>query len=298
MAPPPQPGQKKTFGSAVIAGGAAGAIEATLMFPAEFVKTQLQLDSKVNPKFQGPVDCVVKTIKSHGPLGLYRGLSALVVGSAPKAAVRFTAYEAAVKQIAGPDGKMTPLKTMLAGLCGGVSEAIFVVTPMEAIKTRLIHDLNAPVDQRKYRGLVHGVVSIGRAEGAAGLYAGLFPTILKQGSNQAVRFLVVEEAKKAWASVTGRTPGPLGTACCGAVAGAASVFANNPIDVVKTKMQGLDRNLYKSSWNCAVTLLRTQGPMVFYRGVTPRLIRVCGDSAIAFSMYGEITKLYNYLFTK
>lgn len=33
-------------------------------------------------------DCVRQTVRSHGVLGLYRGLSSLLYGSIPKAAVR------------------------------------------------------------------------------------------------------------------------------------------------------------------------------------------------------------------
>lgn len=35
-----------------------------------------------------PGDCVRQTVRSHGVLGLYRGLSSLLYGSIPKAAVR------------------------------------------------------------------------------------------------------------------------------------------------------------------------------------------------------------------
>lgn len=35
-----------------------------------------------------PGDCVKQTVRDHGIRGLYRGLSSLVYGSIPKAAVR------------------------------------------------------------------------------------------------------------------------------------------------------------------------------------------------------------------
>lgn len=41
-------GMKTSPGKAVLAGGTAGAIEAVIMFPTEFVKTQLQLQNKQN----------------------------------------------------------------------------------------------------------------------------------------------------------------------------------------------------------------------------------------------------------
>lgn len=86
--------------------------------------------------------------------------------------------------------------------------------------------------------------------------------------------------------------------CCNyyvAFAGAVSVFVNNPIDVTKTKMQGLESKQYKNSFHCAKTILMTQGPMFFYRGVTPRLVRVCGDVAIQMTLYEKLVKLINYM---
>ena len=60
-----------------------------MTFPTEYVKTQLQLDEKAaTPKYKGPLNCVSVTVREHGFLGLYRGLSSLLYGSIPKASVR------------------------------------------------------------------------------------------------------------------------------------------------------------------------------------------------------------------
>ena len=70
-------------------GGIAGGLEILCTFPTEYVKTQIQLDEKAaKPKYTGPIDCAAKTVKGHGFLGLYRGLSSLLYGSIPKASIR------------------------------------------------------------------------------------------------------------------------------------------------------------------------------------------------------------------
>lgn len=70
-------------------GGIAGGLEICCTFPTEYVKTQVQLDERAaKPMYKGPVDCAVKTVRSHGFFGLYRGLSSLLYGSIPKASVR------------------------------------------------------------------------------------------------------------------------------------------------------------------------------------------------------------------
>lgn len=74
--------------------------------------------------------------------------------------------------------------------------------------------------------------------GVSGLYRGVTATILKQGSNQAIRFFVIESLKEAYKGEDKRKQVPtLLTGLFGATAGAASVFGNTPLDVIKTRMQ-------------------------------------------------------------
>ena len=70
-------------------GGISGGLEIMMTFPTEYVKTQLQLDEKAAvPKYKGPINCAVVTVREHGFFGLYRGLSSLLYGSIPKASIR------------------------------------------------------------------------------------------------------------------------------------------------------------------------------------------------------------------
>ncbi|KAL0182479.1 hypothetical protein M9458_021854, partial [Cirrhinus mrigala] len=71
-----------------------------------------------------------------------------------------------------------------------------------------------------------------------GTYQGLTATLLKQGSNQAIRFYVMNLLRNWYkGDDPSRDMHPLVTALFGATAGAASVFGNTPLDVVKTRMQ-------------------------------------------------------------
>lgn len=64
---------------------------------------------------------------------------------------------------------------------------------METIKVKFINDQRLATPQ--YRGFLHGVTTIVKTEGFGGLYKGLTATILKQGTNQAMRFGVMETLK-------------------------------------------------------------------------------------------------------
>ena len=74
--------------------------------------------------------------------------------------------------------------------------------------------------------------------GLSGIYQGLTATILKQGTNQAIRFFVYTNLKNYFqGGDPSKDIGNIRTFMIGGLAGAASVFGNTPIDVVKTRMQ-------------------------------------------------------------
>ena len=76
----------------------------------------------------------------------------------------------------------------------------------------------------------------------------------------------------------------------GGFAGFCSVMANNPVDVVKTNMQGLQADKYGSFAGCFMHILRNEGFGGFYKGVVPRLARVILDVAITFSVFNQLKR--------
>ncbi|KAL0994966.1 hypothetical protein UPYG_G00130070 [Umbra pygmaea] len=287
-------GRKVTHpGKAILAGGIAGAIEICITFPTEYVKTQLQLDERANPpRYRGIGDCVKLTVQDHGYRGLYRGLSSLLYGSIPKSAVRFGTFEMLANPMRDETGRLDNTRSLWCGLGAGMAEAILVVCPMETLKVKFIHDQVSLAP--RYRGFFHGVREIIRDQGVRGIYQGLTATVLKQGSNQAIRFYVMNSLRNWYKGDDPRGEmHPIVTAVFGATAGAASVFGNTPLDVVKTRMQGLEAHRYSNTVDCAFQILRNEGPVAFYKGTVPRLGRVCLDVAIVFVIYEEVVKLLN-----
>lgn len=275
-------------------GGLTGLIEAIICYPTEFVKTQLQLQSKTNPAYNGMMDCATKTVRQYGPTGLYAGALPLILGSSGKQAARWTGYETAVKRLEDENGKVTIPRRMLAGACGGVSEALFAVTPIETLKTRVTDDMRRGTN--KYTGSFDALVKIFKAEGPMGLYMGLVPTVMKQATNQAVRFPVQFYCKE---FLTGGDKSlathPLYNGAAGAVAGAVSVLATMPQDTIKTRMQGEEaKKLYTGTVDCAMKILKNDGAMFFYSGTWPRMIRVSLDVAITFAIFPILGKYISF----
>jgi len=305
----PAPSNKRGLRS-VIAGGMTGGINICIVFPTEFIKTQLQLDSGKNvvtahhsvlapyratvlqsknvKAYEGSLDVIKKTIKERGIKGMYRGISVLLSGTVPTYAVRFGTFDHLKGHFAGPDGQLSPLGRLGCGLGAGMAEAALVVTWVETLKVRLISDQRKKSPQ--YRGLVHAASSILRQEGISGLYKGLTPTIIKQGSNQAIRFSAMETLRK-WYTGGDQTkpvPKPF-VALFGALAGGASVVGNTPIDVVKTQMQN---GSYSSTLACASQLAKKEGVRGFYKGCLPRMNAVCLEVALAFCIYDTVMDIF------
>ncbi|XP_013099057.1 tricarboxylate transport protein, mitochondrial isoform X2 [Stomoxys calcitrans] len=282
----------------IIAGGITGGIEICITYPTEYVKTQLQLDEKgERKKYKGIVDCVKQTVSQRGLPGLYRGLSVLIYGSIPKSAARFGAFESLKNHMKSENGQLNTSAKLLSGLGAGICEAVVAVTPMETIKVKFINDQRSA--HPKFKGFFHGVSEIIKAEGIGGIYKGLTATILKQGSNQAIRFYVLLSLKDLY---TGKDPNktvpkPI-VGVFGAIAGAASVFSNTPLDVLKTRMQGLEASKYRNTADCALQILKNEGIHAFYKGTVPRLGRVCLDVGITFMIYDSFMDLFNKLFVR
>ena len=107
-----------------------------------------------------------------------------------------------------------------------------------------------------------------------------------------IRFFVYDDSKK---FLVNYLPETLAMFISGGLAGAASVMGNNPIDVVKTNMQGLDAHKFKGPIDCAAHIAKTEGLRGFYKGAIPRMARVVLDVAITFTLYEHIQNLMDGL---
>lgn len=159
-----------------IAGGITGAIEISITYPTEYIKTVMQLNPELNKG--GAINLVKSTMAQNGYFGMYRGYSALLLFSIPKNYVRFGTYQFAQKKVFPNKSRS---ENFMCGLMAGAAESTFVVTPQETLKTKLVHDKLQ--ENPKYRNLFHGIYTIVRQNGIGGIYKGYAATLIKQSSN-------------------------------------------------------------------------------------------------------------------
>jgi len=254
-------------------------------------------------------------IKRETPLGLYKGLGAVVTGIVPKMAIRFTSYEwykqfLANKETGAVTGQATffgkpppfnpvfqhPLTPSQAGLAAGVTEAVAVVTPMEVVKIRLQaqhHSMADPLDIPKYRNAAHATYTVIKEEGFGALYRGVSLTALRQGTNQAVNFSAYTQFKSLLqqyqpAYHDSELPS-YQTMVIGLISGAMGPLSNAPIDTIKTRLQktpGLPGETAISRiTTIARDMFKQEGFHAFYKGITPRIMRVAPGQAVTFTVY-------------
>lgn len=126
--------------------------------------------------------------------------------------------------------------------------------------------------------------------GIRGLYTGLTITMVKQGTNQAIRFYLMCTQKSLYTGKDESVTIPTTMiGIFGIIAGAASVMTNISLDVIKTRMQ-TKRLSEKTHLQYVKDTMRDEGPLAFFKGTTTRMVRVCLDVAITFMIYENVLK--------
>ncbi|OWZ66769.1 hypothetical protein AYX15_02091 [Cryptococcus neoformans] len=310
VAPPPPKAtsgkEKVPLSTHLIAGGVAGLAEALACHPLDTIKVRMQLSKSRKAKGLKPLGFFAtgrQIAARETPLGLYKGLGAVVSGIVPKMAIRFASFEMYKGWLSNPDGSISSKATFLAGLGAGATEAVAVVTPMEVVKIRLQaqqHSLADPLDIPRYRNAAHAAFTIVREEGIATLYRGVSLTALRQATNQGVNFTAYQQFKK-WAmdfqpqhKESGQLPS-WQTMILGLVSGALGPFSNAPIDTIKTRIQKASKVEGETALSRMVKvtseMFRNEGAKAFYKGITPRVLRVAPGQAIVFTVYERMKKI-------
>jgi len=227
--------------------------------------------------------------------------------------IGFVAFDQYKALLQDSNGKISGPRTVIAGFGAGVTESLLAVTPFESIKTTLSVFFSLlyvelwsnchRIDDRKsanprMRGFLHAVPIIARERGIRGFFQGFVPTTARQAANSAVRFGSYTFLRQLAQSYTapGEKLGALSTFGIGGIAGLITVYATQPLDTIKTRMQSIEaRSLYKNSFTCAAMIFKNEGVFTFWSGALPRLVRLMLSGGIVFTMYEKSIDLMDKL---
>ncbi|KAI8855273.1 mitochondrial carrier domain-containing protein [Chytridium lagenaria] len=192
----------------MISAISAGVATSIATNPIWLVKTRMQLQSDSMTgharKYRSSLDCLTSVVREEGVKGLYKGLSASILGLT-ETSLQFVLYEQMKKRIlaAKMEKKSLERATNLSpppkpsldwyetfGVAATAKLFATITTyPHEVLRTRL---RQVPAGAEVSRGLIQTARKIYLEEGMGALYGGLTAHLLRVVPNAAILFATVE----------------------------------------------------------------------------------------------------------
>ncbi|TQS31385.1 hypothetical protein Golomagni_08328, partial [Golovinomyces magnicellulatus] len=175
----------------IVYGSTAGIVGKYIEYPFDTVKVRLQSQPDHLPlRYTGPLDCFRQSIKSDGLLGLYRGISAPLVGAAAENSCLFF-FESAGREAlvfggwASKEGKLSLPQLYITGAFAGALTS-FVLTPIELVKCKI----QAPGMGSSAPSLRPTAVikDIWKHDGLKGFWHGQMGTLIREAGGSAAWF--------------------------------------------------------------------------------------------------------------
>uniref|UniRef100_T1IUQ4 Uncharacterized protein n=1 Tax=Strigamia maritima TaxID=126957 RepID=T1IUQ4_STRMM len=253
-----------SFTASLVSGAVAGTVVDVALFPLDTIKTRLQSSKGF--------------WNSGGYRGIYSGLSAAALGSAPGAALFFATYET-VKHVQKSSFATPEFTWHMTAASLGEVVACLVRVPVEVVKQR------SQASGIKSWTVYKNVLTL---EGVGGFYRGYWSTVLREIPFSLVQFPVWEYLKKLWAHKQGRPIEPWQSSLCGAVAGGTAAAVTTPLDVAKTRIMLAEKDSV-SSKGYVLKVLREvwleSGFKGLFAGLVPRVLWISVGGAIFLGSY-------------
>ena len=169
-----------------------------------------------------------------------------------------------------------------ASLLGGGIAAAFA-NPAEVALVRMQSDGMKPVAERaNYRSAIDALTRIARQEGVRGLWSGVYPTTTRAMVANFGQLAFFAESKSQLQKRTNLQFQSV-TLTATVIAGFAAAAFSLPFDFLKTRLQR-GGSVYSGVLDCAVKVLREEGPLRFYRGFGTYFMRMAPHTIITLSV--------------
>ncbi|XP_053564924.1 mitochondrial thiamine pyrophosphate carrier [Bombina bombina] len=175
-----------------------------------------------------------------------------------------------------------------------------LISPLDVIKIRFqlqIEGLSARNTKGKYRGIAQATRLILKEEGVSGFWKGHVPAQLLSVCYGAVQFVSFELLTEVfYKSLSLDARAPVVHFLCGGLAACSATLAVQPLDTLRTRFasQG-EPKVYRNLRHAVLTMYRTEGPLTFYRGLTPTLLAVFPYAGFQFSFYNVLQRAWNWV---
>ena len=272
----------------------------SIIQPIDIVKVRLQIRGEAGISNLSPFD-VAREIKHEGGIkAFYRGLDSALVRQATYTTTRFGLYlnitQSMQKKL--PEGQKNLSffqKSYASLIAGGVGA--FVGNPADLALIRMQSDSTLPIEQRRnYKNVADAFIRIVREEGAAALWKGAGPTIVRAMVINMGMLGPYDQAKEIIVKFNGDslTTNLLASACAGFLAS----FMWLPFDNIKTKLQKQKVNSdgampYKGMIDWAMKTVKKEGPLGFYTGFPTFYFRIAPHVMLSL-LFSDVLKALLY----
>merc|ERR550519_1739385 len=165
------------FATNIASGGCAGVLSLTFVYSLDYTRTRLANDAKGKEgsrKFNGIVDVYVKTFKSDGIWGLYRGFVISAVGIFVYRGMYFGLYDTLKPLVLGSDAGL--VSSFLLGWPVTVTAGL-ASYPIDTIRRRMM--MTSGAGTAKYKGSIDCGMQILKHEGFMAMMKGAGANILR-----------------------------------------------------------------------------------------------------------------------
>ncbi|XP_066475801.1 dicarboxylate carrier SLC25A8 [Tiliqua scincoides] len=278
-----------------VGAGTAACIADLITFPLDTAKVRLQIqgESKMAvtakaAQYRGVFGTMATMVKNEGPTSLYSGLVAGLQRQMSFASVRIGLYDS-VKQFYTKGSEHAGIGSRLLAGCTTGAMAVAVAQPTDVVKVRFQAQARAEAG-RRYQGTLDAYRTIAREEGFRGLWKGTSPNITRNAlvnCTELVTYDLIKDTLLKYNLMTDNLPCHF-TSAFGA--GFCTTVIASPVDVVKTRYMNSAPGQYRSAVNCALTMLRKEGPLAFYKGFTPSFLRLGSWNVVMFVTYEQLKR--------
>jgi len=164
------------FGTNIASGGCAGSMSLAFVYSLDYCRTRLANDAKTKTgtrQYNGMVDVYVKTIKSDGIQGLYRGFVISCVGIFIYRGMYFGLYDSLKPILLGDNASV--FLSFILGWAVTVTAGLMSY-PIDTIRRRMMMTSGQAV---KYKNSMDCAVQVLKAEGFMSLMKGAGANVLR-----------------------------------------------------------------------------------------------------------------------
>ena len=134
-------------------------------------------------------------------------------------------------------------------------------------------------------------------EGVLGLWTGYGPNLARNCVVNATELVAYDQAKQVYLA-SGMGDNMATHVCSALTAGLAATMLGSPVDVVKTRVMAASKVAvgqtpeFSGPIDCAMKLLKRDGPLAFYKGFVPNFARIGSWNIVTWVTLEQLKSLY------